>query len=366
MHLDSIYRKALDLEPFTLDEGLAVYRHAPLDELLPLAHLLRQRHVPGDAVTWQIDRNINIGNLCESACSFCSFHAGAGQLAPFTTSREEYLQKIGELIERGGDQILLQGGMSRSWPLARYEELFRFLRGEFLTLRIHALGPPEVVYIARQAGLSVEQTLGRLVDAGLSSLPGAGAEILSDRVRKLLSPRKCTVREWLDVMRTAHRMDLLTSATMMYGHLETVEERLQHLIYLRALQDERPAGHTGFIAFIPWPVMLGNSRLARQHRLRPVAMQEHLRLMAVSRLMLHNIPHLQASWLTVGVEAAQLSLWGGADDMGSIMMEENVVAAAGSRHRMDAEGMQRAIVEAGFAPRLRDAAYRPRGTEGRL
>ncbi len=359
-NLSELYDKALALEPLSLDEGMAVYRNSPLDELLSLAHLLRQKHVPASTVTWQIDRNINIGNECMSACSFCSFHAGAGVVPRFNTTHEEYRAKIGELVALGGDQILLQGGMSRSWPLERYEELFAFLRGEFPTIRIHALGPPEVVYIAREAGLSIEQTLERLVVAGLSSLPGAGAEVLSDRVRQIISPRKATVPEWLEVMRIAHRMDLLTSATMMYGHLETLEERLQHLIYLRDLQAECPVGHTGFIAFIPWPIMLGTSRLARQHQLRSVSMQEHLRLIAMARIMLTNIRHIQASWLTVGVEAAQLALWGGADDMGSIMIEENVVAAAGSRNRMDAEGMQRAIAEAGFTPQLRDAAYRPR------
>ncbi len=358
--LENIYKRAFALEPLSAEEGLCLWTQAPLDELMAAAHRVRQRHVPGRTVTWQIDRNINLTNECVSACSFCNFHAGAGYTPRFTTSEEEYIRKIDELYRLGGDQILLQGGLAPRWPLARYEELFRFLRMRYPSLRIHALGPPEILYIAQREGQSVESVLRRLIEAGLSSLPGAGAEILVDRVRQIVSPRKASAGEWLEVMHIAQGLGLLTSATMMYGHVETLEERVEHLLRIRQAQADRPSGSQGFLAFIAWPFQSKGTALAKQQPIKPVSMQEHLRLIAIARLMLNNIPHVQASWLTVGVEAAKMSLWGGADDMGSIMIEENVVASAGSRNRMDARGMQQAILEARFTPQLRDQAYNPR------
>ena len=356
--LSLLYQRAEALEALSLDEALVLWEDAPLDELMAVAHRLRSHHVVGKEVTWQIDRNINITNACASACLFCGFHAGAGNVPLFTTTREEYRTKIAELLALGGDQVLLQGGLDPRMSLEDYETLFRWLKSEFPTVKLHALGPPEVCYIAQRAGLTVRETLERLVEAGLDSLPGAGAEILCDRVRKLISPRKATTAEWLDVMREAQTMGLLTSATMMYGHIETIAERLQHLITLRDFQTEAfAAGRRGFLAFIAWPFQGHGTKLAAHYPYCPVHGTEHLRLIALARILLTNIPHIQASWLTVGYEVAALSLWGGADDMGSIMVEENVVASTGTRFRMDRQGMTALIREAGFVPRRRNQAY---------
>lgn len=352
---------ALALVPLSAEEGAQLWRDAQLDELIAVAGALRQHHVPGDEVTWQIDRNINITNVCSSACLFCNFHAGASPHAkPYVTSREEYVQKIDALLALGGDQILLQGGLHPKLGLAFYVDLFRWLKARYPSVKLHALGPPEVVHIARLEKLSVEATLGALVDAGLESLPGAGAEILSCRPRALVAPRKASAEEWEEVVRVAQRMGLLTSATMMYGHVETIEERMEHMVRLRSLQAERPSGSPGFLAFIPWPFQGEGTALARRFGWKRTSAAEHVRMVALSRIMLTNIPHIQASWLTVGVDVAQLTLFAGADDMGSIMIEENVVASAGARNRLDAAGMQAAIRAVGFTPRLRDQAYRPR------
>ena len=356
--LDTLYAQALDLHPLNLDAALCLWKYAPLDELMAVAHAVRLRHTPQPEVTWQIDRNINIGNACAAQCLFCGFHAGAGNIPLFRTSREEYRMKILELLACGGDQILLQGGLDPRMCLEDYEDLFRWLKSEFPTLRLHALGPPEIVFIAQRAKLSTHKVLERLIAAGLDSLPGAGAEILSDRVRRILSPRKATVAQWCQVIEEAQTLGLLTSATMMYGHIETIEERLEHLLLLREMQERSlAAGRRGVLAFIPWPFQSGGTKLARTQPSPKVGATEHLRLTAIARILLTNIPHIQASWLTVGAEVGALSLWGGADDMGSIMIEENVVAATGTRHRMDAEGMQSLIRESGFIPVRRDQGY---------
>lgn len=359
--LSSLYEKARNLDPLTAEEGLLLWEQAPLDELMAIAHQVRQRQVPGNAVTWQIDRNINISNICSCRCLFCNFHSASGQGGkPYLTTREEYREKIEELKALGGDQILLQGGLNPQLTLTFYEDLFRWLKNEFPWLRIHALGPPEVVFLSEQSGLRVHDVLQRLVDSGLSSLPGAGAEILSDRVRRLISPRKCSSEQWLGVMHIAHEMGLLTSATMMYGHIEYPQERFDHMVKIRELQAQCPEGHPGFKAFIAWPFQGVNTHLSATYPIVPVQSAEHLRLIALARLMLTNITHIQASWLTVGVPTAQLSLRGGADDMGSIMIEENVVRTAGSNNQLNSEGMVRAITEAGFTPLLRDQGYNPR------
>ena len=356
--LGVLYEKALAGEWFSLTETQHLWEAAPLDELMAVAHRVRCQQVGVGEVTWQIDRNINITNACASACLFCGFHVGAGNVPLFTTTKEAYRLKIAELLALGGDQVLLQGGLDPRMALADYEALFRWLKSEFPTVKLHALGPPEVVYIAERGGLSIRQTLERLVAAGLDSLPGAGAEILNDRVRQLISPRKASAAAWLEVMREAQRMGLLTSATMMYGHVETLSERLQHLLTLRDFQAEAIAeGRRGFLAFIAWPFQGNGTRLAAQYPYQPVTGTEHLRLIAVARIVLCNIPHIQASWLTVGHEVAAQSLWGGADDMGSIMIEENVVASTGRHFRMDKAGMTALICDAGFTPRQRNQAY---------
>ncbi len=358
--LDATYRKALDGCPLTLEEGRALWWQAPLDELMAVASQMRFLLNPRRVVTWQIDRNVNITNICQCGCLFCNFHCHSAAPQAYITSLEQYTEKIEEMQRLGGDQVLLQGGMHPELGLEFYCDLFRALKARYPGVRLHALGPPEVVHIAKLAGQSVEAVLATLVEAGLDSLPGAGAEILSERVRRRISPRKATAEQWLQVMAIAHRMGLLTSATMMYGHLETIDERLQHLIDIRTLQAAKPEATPGFVAFIAWPIMRSGTPLQRHYPAPPIAPAEHLRLTAVARLMLCNVPHVQASWLTVGAETAALSLWGGADDMGSIMIEENVVASAGAHHALDAEGMQQLIRTAGFEPQLRDQAYQPR------
>lgn len=358
MSLSELYHRAEALESLNLSEALTLWHNAPLDELMAVAHRVRMVHIPQQRVTWQIDRNINITNACAAGCLFCGFHAGAGNVPLFTTTQDEYREKIKELLEKGGDQILLQGGLDPRMTLEDYEILFRWLKQEFPVVKLHALGPPEIVFIAHQAHCSTQEVLKRLIAAGLDSLPGAGAEILNERVRKKISPRKATAAQWVAVMREAQSMGLLTSATMMYGHIETIEERIEHLLLLRNLQAESlQNGWRGFLAFIAWPYQGNGTRLAKMIEYKPATGTEHLRLIALARLLLTNIPHIQASWLTVGHEIAALSLWGGADDMGSIMIEENVVASTGTHYKMDAEGMTALIHNAGFQPIQRNQAY---------
>jgi cyclic dehypoxanthinyl futalosine synthase len=353
-----LYQKALDLQILSLDEGLYLYQHTPLAELMQLGAGLRQIHVPGNTVSWQIDRNVNYTNVCISHCRFCNFCRSKGSREAYITTDEEYDVKIKELFDIGGNQLLLQGGMHPVLGLSFYTGLFQRLKNRYPALKLHALGPPEIHHIAQKDGLSYRTTLEALVDAGLDSLPGAGAEILSDRVRKIVSPAKCTSQQWLDVMREAHAMNLPTSATMMFGHVETERERIEHLVQIRDLQAQKPEGAYGFLAFIPWPFQSGGTALERKENIRSrISTQDYIRMIAISRIMLHNIPHIQASWLTAGKQAGMLALYAGADDLGSVMMEENVVSAAGATHKMDVAGMQDAIRKAGFEPVLRNQKY---------
>ena len=357
--------KALDGTPLTEDEALFAYESAPAAELGCVADALRRRAVPDPSVvTWQIDRNVNITNVCVSGCKFCNFHCRPGSGDAYITTIDEYSRKIGETLALGGDQLLLQGGMHPKLDITYYEGLFRELKKLYPQIKLHALGPPEVFHIARISRITVRETLERLVAAGLESLPGAGAEILDDEVRRRISPGKASAGQWLEVMREAHRIGLATSATMMYGHVETPRQRIRHLIALRDLQAERPEGSPGFIAFIPWIFRSAGTRLESQgvrERFSPV---EYLRLTAISRIVLCNIRNIQASWLTVGKKTAQAALHFGANDMGSIMIEENVVSSAGARNSFDAGGIRAAIREAGFTPRLRDQRYRMRDESG--
>ncbi|MCS7155924.1 MAG: dehypoxanthine futalosine cyclase [Bacteroidetes bacterium] len=357
----SILDRALDEDRLSLEEGLLLYERAPLSELMLAAHELRMRKHPERVVTWIIDRNVNYTNVCNANCLFCNFFRPPRHPEGYVLDDETLYQKIEQTIALGGDQLLLQGGHNPELGIEYYEMLFRKIKSRFPDLKLHALGPPEVIHITKVSRISIEEALQRLIAAGLDSLPGAGAEILSDRVRRLIARGKCSTAEWLQVMRTAHRLGLLTTATMMFGHVESVVERLQHLLLIRDLQDEKPEGAIGFIAFIPWPYQDVGTRLSRVLGVRnQVTAAEYLRVLAISRLMLPNIPNIQASWLTVGPEVAQLALYGGANDLGSIMIEENVVSAAGASYRMDAEAIQRCILEAGFTPRLRDQRYRYR------
>ncbi len=373
MHdLDSLLSKAVNGENLTAGEAFRLYTGVPLNGLMAAADAVRRRLHPSRTVTWQIDRNVNITNVCVSGCRFCNFHCRLADTArAYVTTPDEYRRKIGGMLELGGDQLLLQGGLHPSLGIEFYEELFRSLKQAYPTVKLHALGPPEIAHITRLAGFEASgtgyrRTLERLMAAGLDSLPGAGAEILDNDIRRRISPGKCSADTWLAVMREAHALGLLTSATMMYGHIEEPRHRIEHLLKIRDLQAERPAGATGFISFIAWPFRGTGTLLCDKDGIDDAAAHdtpEFLRMIALARLVLHNVPNIQASWLTAGFPAAQLALHGGANDMGSIMIEENVVSAASSPGQatvMDAAAMQAAIRAAGFVPVLRDARYRPR------
>lgn len=366
MNAEEIFARALNRETLSREEAYWLWEEAPLERLAAVADEVRRNVVPDPkVVTWQIDRNVNITNVCISGCKFCNFHCKPHEAErEFITTIEEYRSKIDRMLELGGDQLLLQGGLHPKLGVEFYEELFRELKRLYPEVRLHALGAPEVAHVAKVSGISTREALERLVAAGLDSLPGAGAEILVDRVRKQISPAKPSVEEWLRVMHQAHEMNLPTSATMMYGHIETPRERIDHLLKIRDLQAQCPAGNWGFIAFIPWIFRSTGTRLEREGVKSEFSPLEYIRMIAVSRLVLNNINNIQASWLTVGKATAQLALHSGANDMGSIMIEENVVSSAGANNSFDAEGIQKAIREAGFEPRLRDQLYRERAYRG--
>lgn len=357
-HIADLLHRALRLEWLTPEEGVFLFEQAPTAELMYVGNQLRQHHVPGNVVTWIIDRNANTTNVCIANCKFCNFYRRPGHEEAYITTIEEYKQKIEETFAFGGEQLLLQGGHHPDLGLDYYTRLFRELKSLYPNLKLHALGPPEVAHICKLEGMSHYDVLKALKEAGLDSLPGAGAEILNDRVRRLISKGKCGAQEWLDIMRAAHQLRLTTSATMMFGHIETNLERMQHFAAIRQVQSEKPADAKGFIAFIPWPFQDEDTILKKLKRARnAVTGDEYVRMIAMSRIMLPNIVNIQASWLTVGKQVAQVCLHAGANDFGSIMIEENVVSAAGARFRFTADGIQRAIREAGFEPRLRNQQY---------
>ncbi len=360
METEIIYKKALNREFLSLEEGLYLYENKPVSELIFIANEIKKSILKERAnnVTWLIDRNVNITNVCIAQCKFCNFHRSPKDKDIYTTTRAEYEEKIRVLKEYGGNQLLLQGGLHPKLGLDFYSNLFRELKDIEPNLKLHALGPPEIYHIARIEKTSYEEVLKTLIDAGLDSLPGAGAEILVDRVRKYLSPGKCNSQQWLDVMRCAHKLKMTTSATMMLGHIETKAERIEHLIKLRQVQSEKPADAVGFIAFIPWPFMDEGTVLSEKVGVKNnIRSEEYIKTIAISRIMLPNVDNIQASWLTVGKSTGQMCLHAGANDFGSIMIEENVVSAAGANNHFDANGIQNAIKEAGFTPKLRNQNY---------
>jgi len=361
MHIEDLLQRALNLEFLTAEEGVFLFEQAPTAALMHVGNRLRQHHVPNKTVTWIIDRNSNTTNVCIANCKFCNFYRRPGHEESYTTSIEEYKVKIEEMFRLGGDQLLLQGGHHPDLGLDFYCNLFRQLKELYPNLKLHALGPPEIAHITKLEKSTHSEVLQALMEAGLDSLPGAGAEILDDRVRRLISKGKCGGQEWLDVMRAAHQLRLTTSATMMFGHIETNLERMEHFVALRQVQSEKPADAKGFIAFIPWPFQDEDTILKKIRRARNTCTgDEYVRMIAMSRIMLPNVTNIQASWLTVGKQVAQICLHAGANDFGSIMIEENVVSAAGANFRFTADGIQRAIREAGFTPQLRTQQYQPR------
>src|SRR5688572_24715937 len=358
MQLPDLYQKASRFEFLSKEEGVFLFEKAPLTELMFLADELRKKQVPHGKVTWQIDRNVNTTNVCIANCKFCNFYRIPGHAEAYITDIETYKRKISETFQYGGEQLLLQGGHHPGLGLRYYADLFRELKQIYPTLKLHALGPPEIAHITKLEKSTHKEVLQTLKDAGLDSLPGAGAEILVDRVRRLISKGKCGAQEWLDIMHEAHKLDLTTSATMMFGHVETLEERFEHLVKIREVQAKKPEGAKGFLAFIPWTFQDVDTLLARIRGVQNLTTpDEYIRMIALSRIMLPNVINIQASWLTVGKQTAQICLHAGANDFGSIMIEENVVSAAGAPHRFTAKGIQDSIREAGFEPQLRTQQY---------
>jgi len=335
-------------------EALELYRSAPTAVLGQLADAIRQRKHPERVVTYIIDRNVNYTNICVAKCNFCAFYREVGSPDGYVLGFDELFRKIDETIAVGGAQLLLQGGHNPDLPLSWYEDLFRAVKDRYPTFKLHALSPPEVVHLSRLSQLTPPEVIQRLIAAGLDSIPGGGAEILVDRVRKLLHCyTKATSDEWLDVMRHAHRAGLRTTATMMYGTVETDEERIEHMMRLRDLQDET----SGFTAFITWSFQPDHTELGGEHRITEATGVDYLRTLAIARIVLDNFDNLQASWVTQGGKVGQLSLAYGANDMGSVMIEENVVRAAGASYCMDEIEIVRNIEDAGFAAKRRSMHY---------
>jgi cyclic dehypoxanthinyl futalosine synthase len=350
MRVDDTVEKVRAGARVTADEALDLYRLAPTPLLGRLASGIRDRKHPSTVVTYIIDRNVNYTNICVARCNFCAFYRPVGSGEGYVLGFDELFRKIEETIAVGGRQLLLQGGHNPDLPLSWYEELFVAIKARYPAFKLHALSPPEVIHLSRLAQLPVAAVIDRLVAAGLDSIPGGGAEILVDRVRQLLHCYgKATADEWLDVMRIAHRAGLRTTATMMYGTVETDEERIEHLLRLRALQDETG----GFTAFIAWSYQPSHTELGGIE----ATGLDYLRTLAIARIVLDNFDNLQASWVTQGGKVGQLSLAYGANDMGSVMIEENVVRAAGASYCMDEVEIVRNIEDAGFTAKRRNMQY---------
>ncbi len=358
MQLAELYQKALAFEFLSVEEGMFLFENAPLTELMHVADELRKIQVPHGKVSWQIDRNVNTTNVCIANCKFCNFYRIPGHAEAYITDMPTYRKKIEETLKFGGDQLLLQGGHHPALGLDFYTKTFRAIKQEYPHLKLHSLGPPEVAHISKLEKMSHYDVLKALKESGLDSLPGAGAEILVDRVRRLISKGKCGADEWLEVMHQAHNLNITTSATMMFGHVETLEERFIHLVRIREVQSRKPAEAKGFLAFIPWTFQDVDTLLAKIRGVHNLTTpDEYIRMIAISRIMLPNVKNIQASWLTVGKKTAQICFHAGANDFGSIMIEENVVSAAGAPHRFTYKTIQEAIKEAGFEPQLRNQQY---------
>jgi len=347
-NLKKIITKTFQGKRLGADEGLALLKSADLLTLGELANDVRKRLHPERVVTFIVDRNINYTNICVNKCKFCAFYREAGSPEAYILSKEDIFKKIEETIAQGGTQILMQGGVHPDLGIEYFEDLLSSIKSRF-SIQIHSLSPAEIDYLARKADISILNTLERLKAAGLDSIPGGGAEILVDRVRKKVSPNKIRWKQWADVMKTAQQLGMPTTATMMFGSVETQKEIVEHMVKLRDIQDETH----GFTAFIPWTYQPGNTKLGG----RTATAVEYLKTLALSRIMLDNFANVQASWVTQGAKIAQVALEFGANDFGSTMIEENVVAAAGITFRMTRQEIVNLILDAGYVPAQRDTTY---------
>ncbi len=345
-----ILDKSIEGERLTPVEGLALLESNDLAAIGAAAEQVSRRMHPEPYRTYNVDRNINYSNICTAVCHFCAFYRGPKSDEGYVLSREELLSKVAETVELGGNQILLQGGLHPKFKLDWYEQMLRDIKSAYPQINIHGFSPPELYHFTKVNNLSLQEVLTRLKQAGLGSIPGGGAEILVDRVRSELTRGKVMSDDWLDVMRVWHRLGGISTATMMFGHVETLAERIEHLDRIRQLQDETG----GFTAFICWTFQPDNTDLSH---ISPVGSFEYLKTQAVSRLYLDNVPSIQSSWVTQGLKIGQLALLFGANDMGSLMIEENVVAEAGTVHHLSLDQIREAIQEVGFEPRQRDVFY---------
>ena len=351
--ISDIYTKVMEGKRLSFDDGVRLWKHPSLTDVGALANLVRETK-NGNDTFYVRNQHINYSNICVTDCNFCAFYRQPGDTREgYTLPKPVIFAKIRETIEIGGTGALMQGGHNPDLGIEWYEDLFSSIKERYPTFHLHALSPPEIMHISRRSKLPIATTLSRLRDAGLDTLPGGGGEILVDRVRRILAPKKTKADEWLEVMRQAHRQGMSTSATMMYGHVETLEERIEHMRRLRDLQDEAP----GFRAFISWTFQPDNTRLGREVEETPTS-YEYLLVQAISRLYFDNIPHIQSSWVTQGMKIGQIALHFGADDLGSVMLEENVVSSAGTTYRASKEDFCRIIRNAGYRPVQRDTYYR--------
>ena len=355
---NKIKQKIKNSERISSEEALYMYENFDLLELAESASIVRERKNSNKVVTYIIDRNINYTNICNAKCSFCAFYENEDSDRSYTLNFEEIGKKIEETIALDGVQILMQGGLNDKMGLSYYVELFTYIKKNY-NIWIHGLSPPEIVHIANKENISIKETLEALIEAGLSSIPGGGAEILDDEVRKKIAPNKCNSQEWLDVMEVAHNLGLRTTATMMFGSVETIKDRISHLDKLRTLQDKT----SGFTAFIPWSFQPDNTSLAGNKDLMGASFKksssyEYLKMLALSRIFLDNFDNIQVSWVTQGSKIAQLSLNFGGNDFGSLMIEENVVKAAGVSNQITIEEIEYNIKEAGFTPKRRNMEYK--------
>ena len=348
--IEDVLNKAVAGERISSDEALALLKSDNLTALGAAANAVTRRKHPEPYRTYNIDRNINYTNVCTAVCDFCAFYRGPKSDEGYVLEREELMRKIEETVKLGGEQILLQGGLHPKYKLDWYEDMLREIKQRFPMVNVHGFSPPEIHHFTKLNNLSLEDVLSRLKEAGLGSLPGGGAEILNDRVRGEITRGKVMTDDWLNVMRVWHKLGGRSSATMMFGHVETLEERIEHLQRLRDLQDET----SGFTAFICWTFQPDNTQMSD---VEPLGAFEYLRMQAVARLFLDNFDNIQSSWVTQGLKIGQLALTYGANDMGSLMIEENVVAEAGTVHYLTLDQIRDCISELGFEPQQRNVHY---------